>query len=100
MPLSLKGKRSFRSPKVGDMIDSNSFYIRSILLSHDLRDLWGLLGVTMKVLEELKSPWIIVVRSDGPDEASNTIYLPEILFFGGTTDSHKIASLLDVIYKR
>jgi hypothetical protein len=73
--------------------------MRSVLLSHDLRDLWGLVRITMKVLEELKSPWIIGVRSNGPNEASNTIYLPEILFFGGTTDSHKIASLLDVIYK-
>jgi hypothetical protein len=53
----------------------------------------------MKVLEVLKSPWIIGVRSDGPDEATNTIYLPEILIFGGTTDRHEIASLLDVIYK-
>jgi hypothetical protein len=87
------------SPKVGDMIDSNSSHMRLIRLSHDLRALWGLVGVTMKVLEVLKSPWIIGVRSDGPDEATNTIYLPEILIFGGTTDRHEIASLLDVIYK-
>jgi hypothetical protein len=48
--------------------------MRSIQPSHDFEDLWDFVGVTMKVLEVPKSPWIQGFRSDGPGEASNTIY--------------------------
>jgi hypothetical protein len=60
--------------KLGDVIDSNSCHMRSIRPSHEFEDLWAFLGVTMKVLEVPKSPWIQWFGSYGPDEASNTIY--------------------------
>jgi hypothetical protein len=41
----------------------------------------------MKVLEVPNSPWIQGFISDGPCEASNTIYWPESLYFGVTTHS-------------
>jgi hypothetical protein len=53
----------------------------------------------MKVLEVSKIPWIQRSWSDGPDEASNTIYWRETLFFGGTTKSYEIASPLAAISK-
>jgi hypothetical protein len=49
-------KSSFRIPKVGDVIYSNSCHMRSFRPSHDLRDLWDIGGFTMKVLEVPKSP--------------------------------------------
>jgi hypothetical protein len=52
------------------MIGSNYCHMKTIRTSHDLRDLWGFGGVTMKVLEVPKCPWIQGVRSDDPDEAS------------------------------
>jgi hypothetical protein len=51
-------RRSFGIPKVGDVVDSNSCHKRSIQPSHESGDLWASLGVTMKVLEVSKSPWI------------------------------------------
>jgi hypothetical protein len=64
---------SFGIPKVDDVIFTQT--LRSIRPSNDLRDLWGFRGVIMKVLEVPKCPLIQgVIRSDGPDEASNTIY--------------------------
>jgi hypothetical protein len=66
--------------------------MRSVRPSHEFGDLWAFLGVTMKVLEVPKRPWIQGFRSDGPGEVSNTIYWPETLFFGGTTHSCEFAS--------
>jgi hypothetical protein len=72
--LNIEGYRSSVGiQKVGDVIDSNSCHMRSIRLSHDLRDMWGLGQITIKVLEVPKSLWIKGARSDGPDEASNFI---------------------------
>jgi hypothetical protein len=48
--------------------------MRSIRPSYDLRDSWAFVEVTMKVIEVPKIPWIQVIKSDGSDEASNTIY--------------------------
>jgi hypothetical protein len=73
-PISEGYRSSFVIPKVGDVVDSNSCHMRSIRPSRDLEDLWTFVGVTMKVLEVPKSPWIQGFRSDGPGEASNTIY--------------------------
>jgi hypothetical protein len=53
----------------------------------------------MKVLEVPNSPWIQGFRSDGPCEASNTIYWLETLCFGVTTHSYEFASPLATISK-
>jgi hypothetical protein len=53
----------------------------------------------MKVIEVPKIPWIQVIKSDGSDEASNTIYWPKTLFSVGTTRSYEIASPLAAISK-
>jgi hypothetical protein len=57
-PITEGYRSSFRILKVGDVVDSNSCHMRSIRPSHDVGDLWDFLGVTMKVLEVPKSPWI------------------------------------------
>jgi hypothetical protein len=57
-PISKGYISSFGNPKVEDVVDSNSCHMRWIRPSHDLRNLWGIRGVTMKVLEVPKSPWI------------------------------------------
>jgi hypothetical protein len=54
--------------------------MRSIRPSHKFGYLWIFLGVTKKILEVPKSPWIQGFWSDGPGEASSTIYWPETLF--------------------
>jgi hypothetical protein len=73
--------------------------MRSIRTNQEFGGLWTFLGVTIKVLEVLKSPWIQGFRSDGPGEASNTIYWPETLFSGGTTRSCEFTSPLATISK-
>jgi hypothetical protein len=83
---------SFGIPKVDDVVDWNSCHMRSVRPSHEFGNLWAFLGVTMKVLEVPKSPWIQGFWSDGPGEASNTIYWPETLFFRGTTHSYEFTS--------
>jgi hypothetical protein len=71
----------------------------SIWQSHDLGDLWNFIGVTIKVLDVSKNPWIQGFRSNCPGEASNTIYWPETLFSEGTTKSYKFSYLLAAISK-
>jgi hypothetical protein len=73
--------------------------MRSILPRHEFRDLCAFLGVTMKILEVPKTPWIQGFWSDGPGEASNTIYWRETLFSRGTTHSYEFASSLAAISK-
>jgi hypothetical protein len=85
---------SLGSPKVDDVIDSNSCHMRSVRPRHDLRDLWGLKGVIMKILEVPKST--CGVWFDGRDEVSNTIYRWKTLFFWGWSHYHKFASPLAV----
>jgi hypothetical protein len=53
----------------------------------------------MKVLEVPKSRWVQGFWSDGPGEASNTIYWWETLFSGGTAKSYEIVSPLAAISK-
>jgi hypothetical protein len=98
-PISKWYGSSFGILKVGNVVDSNSCQMISIQPSHKFGYLWAFLGVIMKVLEVPKSPWIQGFLSDGPSEASNIIYWPEILFFRGTTKSYEIASPLADITK-
>jgi hypothetical protein len=71
-----EGYRSrFGILKVGDVVDSNSYHMRSIRPNHEFGDSWAFLGDTMKVLEVPKSAWIQGFRSDGPGPP--TLYIDE-----------------------
>jgi hypothetical protein len=74
-PITEGYRSSFEILKVGDVIDDpNSCHMGSIRQSHDFGDLWAFVGFTIKVLEEPKNRWFQGFRSDGLDEAFNTIY--------------------------
>lgn len=56
----------YRITRIGDVIESNSYHIRLIRPSHDLGTSLGLRGVSRKVLQVHKSPWIKGASIRGP----------------------------------
>ena len=77
-------------PKVGDVIDSNSYQIWRIRPSHDFGTSLRILGVPRKILEVPKSHWIKVPSIGGSGSIVSTYIKRGNPSFGGSHQKPRI----------